>query len=193
MPVSTNSSTSTTVMRPAVAASELKFRAVLRNTRLPDLSAFQALTKATSAMSERSITYSSPSNSRISLPSATWVPTPVLVKNAGIPAPPARSFSASVPCGVSSTSNSPDKNCRSNSLFSPTYEAIIFLIWRVSSSRPKPKPSTPALLLMQVSCSAPLSRKAAIKASGIPHRPKPPTAMVCPLATTPSKAAAALG
>ena len=32
-------------------------------------------------------------------PSATWVPTPVAVKNAGMPAPPARIRSASVPCG----------------------------------------------------------------------------------------------
>ena len=39
---------------------------------------------------------------------------------AGIPAPPARKRSASVPCGLSSTSSSPLKNWRSNSLFSPT-------------------------------------------------------------------------
>ena len=32
-------------------------------------------------------------------PSATWVPPPVAVKNAGIPEPPARIRSASVPCG----------------------------------------------------------------------------------------------
>jgi hypothetical protein len=38
------------------------------------------------------------------LPSATSVPTPVRVKKAGMPAPPARSFSASVPCGVNSSS-----------------------------------------------------------------------------------------
>ena len=42
------------------------------------------------------------------------------VKKAGIPAPPERSFSANVPCGVSSTSSSPFKYWRSNSLFSPT-------------------------------------------------------------------------
>ena len=52
--------------------------------------------------------------------SATCVPTPAGVKNAGMPAPPARSRSASVPCGTSSTSSSPPRNCRSNSLFSPT-------------------------------------------------------------------------
>ena len=39
---------------------------------------------------------------------------------AGIPAPPARRRSASVPCGDSSTSISPDSNNVSKSLFSPT-------------------------------------------------------------------------
>ena len=33
---------------------------------------------------------------------------------------PARSFSANVPCGVNSSSSSPDRYWRSNSLFSPT-------------------------------------------------------------------------
>jgi hypothetical protein len=36
-------------------------------------------------------------------------------------------------------------------LFSPTYEAIIFLIWRVVSSWPRPKSSTPALFEIAVS------------------------------------------
>ncbi len=53
-------------------------------------------------------------------PSAIWVPTPVIVKKAAMPEPPARRRSASVPCGVSSTSSSPERYCRSNSLFSPT-------------------------------------------------------------------------
>ena len=35
------------------------------------------------------------------------VPTPVGVKNAGTPFPPASILSAKVPCGVSSTSSSP--------------------------------------------------------------------------------------
>jgi hypothetical protein len=39
---------------------------------------------------------------------------------AGMPAPPARIRSASVPCGQNSTSSSPARYCRSNSLFSPT-------------------------------------------------------------------------
>jgi hypothetical protein len=39
----------------------------------------------------------------------------------------------------------------------------------------------------------PLSRSASIKASGMPHKPKPPTAINCPSWTMPSSAAAALG
>lgn len=52
-------------------------------------------------------------------PSCTSVPYAVGVKKAGMPAPPARTRSASVPCGVSSTSSSPVRYCRSNSAFSP--------------------------------------------------------------------------
>jgi hypothetical protein len=48
-------------------------------------------------------------------------------------------------------------------------------ICRVCSSRPRPKPSTPALLEMTVRSLTPLSRSASIRAaSGMPHRPKPP-------------------
>ena len=56
---------------PAIAQAGLKLRAVLRNTRLPALSAFHALTSETSAFSAVSSTYWWPSNSRVSLPSAT--------------------------------------------------------------------------------------------------------------------------
>jgi 3-oxoacid CoA-transferase subunit A len=41
-------------------------------------------------------------------------------KNAGIPAPPALHLSANDPCGIRSTSNSPESICLSNSSFSPT-------------------------------------------------------------------------
>src|SRR5687768_859658 len=108
-----------------------------------------------------------------------------------MPAPPARSLSASVPCGLNSSSSSPARNCRSNSLFSPTYDEIILRICRVASSWPRPKPSTPALLEITVRPDTPESRSAAISASGMPHRPKPPTARVWPSATTPRSAAAA--
>ena len=54
-----------------------------------------------------------------------------------MPEPPARSRSASVPCGVSSTSSSPDRYCRSNSLFSPTYDDTIRRI-RLAEQQPEP-------------------------------------------------------
>ncbi len=62
-----------------VAIIGLKFRAVLRYTRFPAVSPFQAWTMARSANSPRSMMYFSPSNSFTSLPSAIRVPTPVLV------------------------------------------------------------------------------------------------------------------
>lgn len=43
-----------------------------------------------------------------------------------------------------------------------------------ASSWPTPKPSTPALLLMHVRFLTRESRSAAIRISGMPHRPKPP-------------------
>jgi hypothetical protein len=43
-----------------------------------------------------------------------------------------------------------------------------------------PKPSTPALLEIQVRLSIPLRTKAAIQFSGIPHNPKPPSINVAP-------------
>jgi hypothetical protein len=64
-------------------------------------------------------------------------------------------------------------------------DEIIFLIWRVSAACPGRKPSTPALLEMTVRSFTPLSRRASISASGMPHRPKPPTASSWPSATTP--------
>src|SRR5690606_6139462 len=109
-----------------------------------------------------------------------------------MPAPPARRRSARVPCGLNSSSSSPARNWRSNSLFSPTYEEIIFLIWRVSSSWPRPKPSTPALLEITVRPLTPESRSAAISASGMPQWPKPPTARVWLSATMPERASSAL-
>ena len=50
---------------------------------------------------------SRPSISRVSLPSASGVPTPVGQKNAPMPAPAARIRSARLPCGTSSSSISP--------------------------------------------------------------------------------------
>src|SRR5512143_478612 len=108
-----------------------------------------------------------------------------------MPAPPARSFSASVPCGVSCSSSSPASTWRSNSLFSPTYEAITFFTCRPLSSRPMPKSSPPALLPTMVRPLMPLSTSAWIRFSGIPHSPKPPAAMVMSSRNKPDSASCA--
>src|SRR3954453_20832677 len=97
-----------------------------------------------------------------------------------MPAPPARSFSASVPCGVSSTSSSPDRNWRANSLFSPTYELTILRMRRSASSSPSPQSSTPQLLLTTSRSVTPASSSAWMSPLGMPHSPTPPTASVLP-------------
>ena len=53
--------------------------------------------------------------------------------------------------------SSPASTCRSNSLFSPTYDAITFFTCRAVSKTPMPKPSTPALLPTMVRPFTPLS------------------------------------
>src|SRR5688572_18747300 len=58
---------------------------------------------------------------------------------------------------------------------------------------PRPNPSTPALLLMQVRPVTPDSFRAQIRASGMPHRPNPPTASTWLSATTPRRASTADG
>ena len=201
------------VTRPHIAASGLKLRAESRKTRLPCRSPFQARTRPKSATSDSSSTNSlSPSaveKTRTSLageatatlpassyfqgrpPSATWVPTPVAVKNAGMPEPPARIRSARVPCGVSSTSSSPARYCRANSLFSPTYDDTIRRSRFSISSRPRPQSSTPQLLEIASRSVAPWVSRASMSTDGMPHRPKPPTARVAPEPMS-STAAAAL-
>src|SRR4029077_6650125 len=118
-------------------------------------------------------------------PSATWVPPPVAVKNAGMPEPPARIRSASVPWGVSSTSSSPERYCRANSLFSPTYDEIIRRSRFSISSRPRPHSSTPQLLDTASRSLAPASSSASISTDGTPNRPKPPTANLDPAQAEP--------
>ena len=54
------------VIRPAIAASGLKFIAVLLNTRLPSVSPSCACTSAKSAMIASSSTYRLPPNTRVS-------------------------------------------------------------------------------------------------------------------------------
>src|SRR2546426_5253176 len=107
-----------------------------------------------------------------------------------MPAPPARIRSANVPCGTSSTSSSPLRNCRSNSLFSPTYVETIFCTCRDRRSTPMPNSSTPALLLMTVRPFVPRACSALMRFSGMPHRPKPPIMIVAPSGTSATAASA---
>ncbi len=78
-PTSTRCSTSATQILPQVAIIGLKLRAVSRNTRLPRRSPFHAFTMERSAVIASSSTYSLPSNTLVSLPSASLVPNAVRV------------------------------------------------------------------------------------------------------------------
>src|SRR6478735_42702 len=97
-----------------------------------------------------------------------------------MPAPPARSFSARVPCGVRTTSSSPARYCRANSLFSPTYELTVRRILPSRRRIPRPQSSTPQLLLTVSRSLVPWRCRASMSATGIPHSPKPPTARDAP-------------
>src|SRR4051794_13920186 len=123
-------------------------------------------------------------------PSATCVPPPVAVKKAGMPEPPARIRSAKVPCGVSSTSSSPERYWRANSLFSPTYDEIIRRSRFSISSRPRPHWSTPQLSEPAWRSVPPASSTASISTDGTPHSPNPPTASVAPSGMSPTASAA---
>src|SRR3984893_5935127 len=139
------------------------------------------------------MTQVAPSKSHSSFPSAMTVPIPVLVKNAGMPAPPALIRSARVPCGLNSSSSSPERYCRSKSLFSPTYDEIIFLICRVSRRSPRPAPSTPALFEITVKSLTLRSRMAAISICGMPQRPNPPAMRVILSLRVPARGAGVSG
>lgn len=95
-----------------------------------------------------------------------------------MPAPPARSRSARVPCGVSSISTSPVRYWRSSSLFSPTYEAISLRICRFSSSSELPMPGIPQLFETTVRSRTPVRDNASSNTAGMPQIPKPPEATI---------------
>src|SRR4051812_49653074 len=80
-------------------------------------------------------------------PSATCVPPPVAVKNAAMPEPPARIRSARVPCGVSSTSSSPWRYWRADTLFFPPPEGGIPPPPLADSKHPPPPPPPPPLFV----------------------------------------------
>ena len=85
-----------------------------------------------------------------------------------------------MPYGINSTSSSPDKYYLSNSLFSPTYEETILLIYLFLSNIPRPQSSTPQLLEQIVKFFGPWFLIASIRFDGIPQSPKPPTNNVYP-------------
>ena len=107
-----------------------------------------------------------------------------------MPVPPARIRSASVPCGVSSTSTSPPRYCRANSLFSPMYEAMMRRMRPAESRTPRPQPSTPQLLDTTSSSEAPWSSSARISTIGTPTSPNPPTASDAPFGMSATASAA---
>src|SRR3954451_20429700 len=69
----------------------------------------------------------------------------------------------------------------------------MFLVCRVSSSRPKPRPSMPALFEMTVRALTPDWRTASINRSGMPQSPKPPAMIVMSSRNSPANAALASG
>src|SRR4051812_19891746 len=107
-----------------------------------------------------------------------------------MPVPPARSLSTSVPCGVSSTSSSPDRYSRATSLLPPTNELIVLQMRPAYSSMPKAWSSTPQLFEIVVRSRVPCSRSASISAKGTPQSPKPPTASTAPSGTSATACAA---
>ena len=127
-------STSAMVTRPAIAASGLKLRAVLLNTRLPCRSPFQArparsrrrwpppgrsrqAPKRRTSLAGRRSRRRRASYFQGRPPSATWVPTPVAAERRDPRAAGPEPLGEGA-LGVSSTSSSPPRYWRANSLFS---------------------------------------------------------------------------
>jgi hypothetical protein len=90
----------------------------------------------------------------------SYILTPVGVKNAGIPAPPARILSAIDPCGQSSIATFPVRYWVSNNLLLPRYDRIIRLICLEArrGERP-PRPAAPALFETTVKFFRPSPRR----------------------------------
>src|SRR5580692_6780540 len=120
--------------------------------------------------------------SRVSLPIAILVPTPVAVKKAGMPAPAARMRSANVPCGTISSSILPARYSVSNTTGSEDRgkEQMILATRPSSIRRAKPTWPTPALLQATVRLVAPCSISPSMSAFGWPTAPNPPISTVAP-------------
>src|SRR3990172_7256623 len=124
--------------------------------------------------------YVRPLKTRCSWPSASSVPTAVGVKKAGIPAPPARMRSASVPCGVSSAMIRP---CCWSSSTGERREGRVAAVKEAMTLRTRPsstRPAPPAPFAMRVRSFAPLSCSARIRFAGEPTPPKPAMRILAP-------------
>ena len=199
-PGSTSSSTSAIVIRPAIAHSGLKLRADSSKTRLPCRSPRAARTSAKSvtmavlqhvlASVERR---GSPSAARRPRPSRRCVaPRQAAVGDLGADAGrgverrDARSRRRAAarpgcPAGVSSTSSSPERYCRANSLFSPDVGADGAPDPAGRQQQPEPGAVDAAVVRHRLAGPAlPCSSSASIRPVGMPHRPKPPTASDAP-------------
>ena len=121
LPVGTISSTSMMQTLPHMAAGGLKLRGSLAEDRIAVSSAFHALTMERSAKIPRSRIYSSPSKTFHLLALGDDGAHARLGVEAGDARAARRACApASVPCGLNSSSSSPDRYCRMNSAFSPT-------------------------------------------------------------------------
>ena len=103
-----------------MATTGLKFRPACLKVRLPQRSASHASTRPHRLAAPAPGCRCGRRSRDVSLPTAILVPTPVAVKNAGMPAPAARMRSARVPCGTISSSILPARYSVSNTTGSET-------------------------------------------------------------------------
>src|SRR6218665_1894851 len=108
-----------------------------------------------------------------------------------MPAPAARSRSARLPCGTSSSSIRPARY-RPSKIWLSAWRGKLQMILRtrpVFSSAARPVSPLPALLFTTVSSRAPCSIRPSISSVGMPAVPKPPISTVAPSAMPASASA----
>ena len=96
------------------------------------------------------------------------------------PAPLARIFSASVPCGIKSTFSSPAFICAMVSGLVPMWETITLSTCLFTTSLPKDLSGNAVSLQIRVRPRTPFSTRASMILSGAPAPRKPPTITVIP-------------
>ena len=105
-------------------------------------------------------------------------PTPVGVKNAGMPAPPARMRSEKVPCGTSCTSTFPQHLSRTSCFRRHKFRCAPG-ICPAASRRPMPE-SHPRVVADGGEVFRAVAHQSRIRFSGMPAQPNPPSMMVAP-------------